>query len=114
MKEYDALCDDAGNDDFYLHKVAYNFLLRANYEDGTEQEKFRLLSIKKCICVYPTGIPGGILRLSVTEDNNEWKYVLFCNGIRSTGEQITKTGSIPIRANDAELEYGLEKNDFRI
>ena len=45
----------------------------------------------------------------MTEDNNEWKYVLFCNGIRSTGEQITKTESIPIRANDAELEYGLEK-----
>lgn len=108
-KEYDALCDDAGNDDFYLHKVVYNFLLRANYERWDGAGEIPITFNKKCICVYPTGIPGGILRLSVTEDNNEWKYVLFCNGIRSTGEQITKTESIPIRANDAELEYGLEK-----
>lgn len=108
-KEYDALCDDAGNDDSYLHKVVYNFLLRANYERWDGAGEIPVTFNKKCICVYPTGIPGGILRLSVTEDNNEWKYVLFCNGIRSTGEQITKTESIPIRANDAELEYGLEK-----
>lgn len=108
-KEHDALCDDAGNDDSYLHKVVYNFLLRANYERWDGAGEIPITFNKKCICVYPTGIPGGILRLSVTEDNNEWKYVLFCNGIRSTGEQITKTESIPIRANDAELEYGLKK-----
>lgn len=108
-KEHDALWDDAGTSDSYLHKVGYNFLLRANYErwDGTGE--MPVTFNKEYYCTYRAGIPGGILRLSVTEDNSEWKYVISCIGIRSTGEEITKTESIPIRANDAELEYGLEK-----
>lgn len=108
-KEHDALWDDAGTSDSYLHKVGYNFLLRANYErwDGTGE--MPVTFNKEYYCTYRAGIPGGILRLSVTEDNSEWKYVISCIGIRSTGEEITKTESIPIRANDAELEYGLKK-----
>lgn len=108
-KEHDALWDDAGTSDSYLHKVRYNFLLRANYErwDGTGE--MPVTFNKEYYCTYRAGIPGGILRLSVTEDNSEWKYVISCIGIRSTGEEITKTESIPIRANDAELEYGLKK-----
>lgn len=108
-KEHDALWDDAGASDSYLHKVGYNFLLRANYErwDGTGE--MPVTFNKEYYCTYRAGIPGGILRLSVTEDNSEWKYVISCIGIRSTGEEITKTESIPIRANDAELEYGLKK-----
>lgn len=50
----------------------------------------------------------------MTEDNSEWKYVISCIGIRPTGEEITKTESIPIKANNDELEYGLKKTDFRI
>lgn len=108
-KEHDALWDEAGTSDSYLHKVGYNFLLRANYErwDGTGE--MPVTFNKEYYCTYRAGIPGGILRLSVTEDNSEWKYVISCIGIRSTGEEITKTESIPIRANDAELEYGLKK-----
>lgn len=108
-KEHDALWDDAGTSDSYLHKVGYNFLLRAKYErwDGTGE--MPVTFNKEYYCTYRAGIPGGILRLSVTEDNSEWKYVISCIGIRSTGEEITKTESIPIRANDAELEYGLKK-----
>ena len=108
-KEHDALWDDAGTSDSYLHKVGYNFLLRANYErwDGTGE--MPVTFNKEYYCTYRAGITGGILRLSVTEDNSEWKYVISCIGIRSTGEEITKTESIPIRANDAELEYGLKK-----
>lgn len=108
-KEHDALWDDAGTSDSYLHKVGYNFLLRANYErwDGTGE--MPVTFNKEYYCTYRAGIPGGILRLSVTEDNSEWKYVISCIGIRSTGEEITKTESISIRANDAELEYGLKK-----
>lgn len=108
-KEHDALWDDAGTSDSYLHKVGYNFLLRANYErwDGTGE--MPVTFNKEYYCTYRAGIPGGILRLPVTEDNSEWKYVISCIGIRSTGEEITKTESIPIRANDAELEYGLKK-----
>lgn len=108
-KEHDALWDDAGTSDSYLHKVGYNFLLRANYErwDGTGE--MPVTFNKEYYCTYRAGIPGGILRLSVTEDNSEWKYVISCIGIRSTGEEKTKTESIPIRANDAELEYGLKK-----
>lgn len=108
-KEHDALWDDAGTSDSYLHKVGYNFLLKANYErwDGTGE--MPVTFNKEYYCTYRAGIPGGILRLSVTEDNSEWKYVISCIGIRSTGEEITKTESIPIRANDAELEYGLKK-----
>ena len=108
-KEHDALWDDAGTSDSYLHKVGYNFLLRENYErwDGTGE--MPVTFNKEYYCTYRAGIPGGILRLSVTEDNSEWKYVISCIGIRSTGEEITKTESIPIRANDAELEYGLKK-----
>lgn len=108
-KEHDALWDDAGTSDSYLHKVGYSFLLRANYErwDGTGE--MPVTFNKEYYCTYRAGIPGGILRLSVTEDNSEWKYVISCIGIRSTGEEITKTESIPIRANDAELEYGLKK-----
>ena len=50
-KEYDALCDDAGNDDFYLHKVVYNFLLRANYERWDGAGEIPILSIKN-VFVY--------------------------------------------------------------
>lgn len=108
-KEHDALWDDAGTSDSYLHKVGYNFLLRANYErwDGTGE--MPVTFNKEYYCTYRAGIPGGILRLSVTEDNSEWKYVISCIGIRSTGEEITKTESIPIKANNDELEYGLKK-----
>lgn len=108
-KEYDALWDDTGTSDSYLHKVGYNFLLRANYErwDGTGE--MPVTFNKEYYCTYRAGIPGGILRLSVTENNSEWKYVLSCIGIRSTGEEITKTESIPIKANDAEIENGLKK-----
>ena len=60
---------------------------------------------KEYYCTYRAGIPGGILRLSVTEDNSEWKYVISCIGIRPTGEEITKTESIPIKANNDELEF---------
>lgn len=108
-KEHDALWDDAGTSDSYLHKVGYNFLLRANYERWDGIGEMPVTFNKEYYCTYRAGIPGGILRLSVTEDNSEWKYVISCIGIRSTGEEITKTESIPIRANDAELEYGLKK-----
>ena len=74
-------------------------------KDGTEQERCN----KEYYCTYRAGIPGGILRLSVTEDNSEWKYVISCIGIRPTGEEITKTESIPIKTNNDELEYGLKK-----
>lgn len=108
-KEHDALWDDAGTSDSYLHKVGYNFLLRTNYErwDGTGE--MPVTFNKEYYCTYRAGIPGGILRLSVTEDNSEWKYVISCIGIRPTGEEITKTESIPIKANNDELEYGLKK-----
>lgn len=108
-KEYDALWDEAEITDSYLHKVAYNYRLRANYDKWDGTGEMPVTFNKEYYCIYPAGIPGVLLRLSVTEDNNERKYVLFCTGIRSTGEQITKTESIPIRANDAELEHGLKK-----
>lgn len=86
-KEHDALWDDAGTSDSYLHKVGYNFLLRTNYErwDGTGE--MPVTFNKEYYCTYRAGIPGGILRLSVTEDNSEWKYVISCIGIRPPGKR---------------------------